>query len=153
MNNTSSQATEQWMNVFSAATIGTLSFAGLSLYILVISVIIRNPQTFSQNSYYTFLTSLALSDCILLSLYCFYAVPCTIKQGYILGDNFDIFIGVVFNMAYFTCLATMALIGINRYWAVCRFGTLNTAFTTRNSRFCIIVVWTFGIVFGSFQVR
>ncbi len=152
MNNTYSPYPEYWMHVFAAVTIGCFSFSGLTMYILVVSVIIRNHQTFAKNSYYTFITSLAVSDCILLSLYLFYAVPCTVTQKFIFGDSFDIFIGVIFNMAYFTCLATIATIGINRYWAVCRFETFDSKFSQQNTKCFIGCVWLFGITFGCFQV-
>uniref|UniRef100_A0A914X0E8 G-protein coupled receptors family 1 profile domain-containing protein n=1 Tax=Plectus sambesii TaxID=2011161 RepID=A0A914X0E8_9BILA len=149
MNNSSTN--EAWMDRIAAATIACLSLPALAVYILVVIVIANNPQKFANNSYYTLLLSLALSDSILLSLYCFYAVPCTLIQENIFGANFDIFIGVVFNIAYFSCLPCIAAIGVNRYFAVCQFVSYDSTFNRRNTRIVLAIVWAIGIIFGSGQ--
>uniref|UniRef100_A0A914WAJ7 G-protein coupled receptors family 1 profile domain-containing protein n=1 Tax=Plectus sambesii TaxID=2011161 RepID=A0A914WAJ7_9BILA len=142
---------EPWENILAAATISIFSAPSLILYILIVQVLIQNPRVFSKNPYYTLLSSLAVSDTTMLVLYLFYAVPCTLARCHIFGAGFDVAIGVVFNTAYFAGISCIALIAINRYWAVCRFINYDRTFSRRNVKILICFAWTAGGVSGAFQ--
>jgi hypothetical protein len=143
---------EQWENVFAASIMGVLSVMGLIAYLLIIVIIVRFRQEFLENSYYVFVISLAFSDCLMLVLFAFYSVPCTITQSYILGHNFDRAAGVIDNLQYYTGCVLVALIAFNRYLAVCRFHSYQSIFCDRNVYIFMAGAWVFGIFVSSFQI-
>jgi hypothetical protein len=86
-------APEPWENNLAAAIIGWLSLIGLTCYIMVIAVLLRNRSVF-KNSYYTMLLSLSIVDIFTLAVFLFYAVPCVLSQTLIFGNLLILFCAV-----------------------------------------------------------
>jgi hypothetical protein len=138
-----------WEDIVAASAIGFLSLFTLLSYSLIVTVILRDWKTFSNN---VLSLSMAFGDCVMLLLFLFYSVPCTMLQRRIFGDTFDLAMGVICNTVYFAGLACMSMIAINRYWAVCRFASYVQFYRTRNIVRIICLIWGFGIASGTFQV-
>jgi hypothetical protein len=133
-----------------AIGIELITLPGLFAYLMVVLVIIRNRKTFASTPYYTLLLSLAFSDIVQTIFAMFYFAPCVLYQGFVFGFYFDWIIGVVgYLMCYYAGLATMVIIALNRYFAVCRFSSHDTVFRTNRTLLYLAGAWAFGF-FGSF---
>jgi hypothetical protein len=117
--------------------------------LMVVLVIIRNRKKFASTPYYTLLLSLAFSDIVQIISSIFYFAPCVLLQRPIFGFTFDMIYGVVcYLMCYYVGLATMVIIALNRFFAVCRFSSHDIVFRISRTRIYLAAAWIFGL-FGS----
>jgi hypothetical protein len=143
----SSNSWNQW-HISAAISIPIFALPGLILYFMVVFVIIRNPKSFANNPFYTFVLSLAVSD-IMQSLACiFYLFPCMLLLRLIFGYTFDWLFGVVTTIPYYAGMITVALIALNRYFAVCRFNSYHRLFQTNRTRMYVWSAWVVGLFSG-----
>jgi hypothetical protein len=135
-----------------AISIGLFALPGLVLYFLVVFVIIRNPQSFRNNSFYSFILSLAATDILQTVTVILYLCPCIVLQNLFLGCTFDWIIGVGTPMLYYAGMATMVVIAVNRYTAVCHFKLYNVVFRKNYARAYLVGTWFFGFFIGIWQI-
>lgn len=133
-------------NIIAGIILVTFSFCAMCAYAPVVYVLFKLWRE-SKNHFNLLLLSLALSDNIQLLLYCGYAAPSTFLSRPLYGYEADALVfGTLNNMSYFSGLALLVNIGMNRYWSVCRKSTYKVTYTMRAILASVAACFAFGIV-------
>jgi hypothetical protein len=141
-----------WEIFFASSALAIVALPGFIVYVLILFAISRNWSSYENNSYYKLLISHGICDVTILIIFAFYSVPCTLLQCHIFGDEFDKILGFILIVSWYTTLACISLIAVNRYWAVCKFVSYKTVFSNRNSVIYVSAVWIFGTFFAMWQL-
>lgn len=132
--------------IVAALTLAVFSFMGLFLYLPVVFAIFKIWKE-SKVHFHLLLLALAFSDNCQLVLYLAYAVPSTLLEKNIYGPDLDaLLFGTLSNVLYFTGLASLVNIGLNRYWSVCRKHTYKATYTKRVIFLSIAACYAFGVI-------
>lgn len=138
------QSTPHWHDILAATVIFIPSFIGLMIYGIFIFVVINKKQLRS-NSYYMLAVALGGPDCIMLCQLAFYSAPQTLGLEKF-GEKFDVAMGVINNFAWFSSLAIIAEMALNRYICICKHAMQETIFSPKRTLFMIFAAFFYGFI-------
>lgn len=99
--------------------LGVPSFAGLILYFLFFFAVIRN-KSLRHNPYFQLAISQGVADCTALLIQVVYSTPASFFDRLVYGDKGDHVLGFLLAIAWYSSLATIVCMAINRYIAICK---------------------------------
>lgn len=106
-------------DIIAACIILLLSGTSFFAYVIASAAIYRVRKA-TKNPFYILLFALGISDSTMLALFLFYSTTATLLQRSPFGPEFDsLFCGTLCNLTYFTSLALLVNIALNRYSAIC----------------------------------
>lgn len=132
-------------NIIVACVILILSSIAFSTYV-VASAAIYCVYRNTKNPFYLLLLAMGISDSTMLALFLLYSTPATFLQRPPLGSDFDaLFCGVLCNITYFTSLALLVNIALNRYFTICSKDLVKRVYDKNKIKISIAGCFAFGI--------
>lgn len=124
-----------------------LSIPGLLVYSALFLTLIFNRQLFT-NPYYSFMTSLSISNATVLALFVLYGAPSTFTDTVIGGIRVNAFIGAANNVAWFAGIPMYPIISLNRFISFKDYTLTKKVYTKRNTVLMISFSWLYGLTYG-----
>lgn len=122
--------------------LGLTSAFGLFFYVLFFIAALRN-KILKKNPYFQLSISQGIADCSTLFLQIFYAMPSSFADRLIYGDIGDHVTGFILAIAWYSSLATIAFLAINRYIAICKPNL--SWFLKENNNKIFFTTWILGV--------
>ena len=133
----------------------SMIMVGFLMYSLYVVTVVRKKELRKQ--YYFQLTiGLAISDCCWNLLAVAVGLPLIFtgntESSWIPNETAQFMIGYLFQtVPFYTSVAYVNIIAVNRYLAVCYFTKLDNIFNKCSMRILLIIPWVFGFTWGSFH--